>query len=89
MAWRLSKYTARVELAQGLRRRGFYVRWHAYEFLLGYRGRLVGTLLLEPSRGKATLYCRRGTPLEEVRGAVEEALGEVAGAVELDVVEVG
>lgn len=89
MAWKLSKVTARIELAQKLRERGFHVRWHAYEFLLGYRGRLIGTLLLEPSRGRATLYCRRGTPLAEVERALREAVGEVAGGVELEVVEVG
>ena len=89
MAWRLSKPAARIELARRLRERGFYVRWHAYEFLLGYRGRLVGTLFLEPSKGRATLYCRRGAPLTEIERALREALSEVAGGVELEVNEVG
>jgi hypothetical protein len=89
MAWRLSRFAARIELARKLRDKGFYIRWHAYEFLLGYRGRLVGTLFLEPSKGRATLYCRRGAPLTEIERALREALSEVAGGVELEVNEVG
>jgi hypothetical protein len=89
MAWRLSKFAARIELVRKLRDRGFYVRWHAYEFLLGYRGRLVGALFLEPSKGRATLYCKRGAPLAEIQRAPREALSEVAGGVELEVNEVG
>mgnify|MGYP000417190371 CR=1 FL=1 len=89
MAWRLSKFAARIELARKLRERGFYVRWHAYEFLLGYRGRLIGTLFLEPSKGRATLYCKRGAPLAEIERALREALSEVAGGVKLEVKEVG
>jgi len=89
VAWRLSSVAARIELARKLRERGFYVRWHAYEFLLGYRGQLVGTLLLEPSRGRATLYCTKGAPLAEIERALREAVGEVAGGVKLEVVEAG
>lgn len=89
MAWRLSGVAARIELARKLRERGFYVRWHAYEFLLGYRGRLVGTLFLEPSRRRATLYCKRGAPLAEIEQALRGALSEVAEGVKLEVAEVG
>lgn len=74
----------RLELVRELRRSNFYVRWHAYEFLLGYGGRLVGVLLLEPSRSRATLYCRRDAPLEEIEKAVRKSLAAAAaGRVEL------
>ncbi len=52
----LELYKYRVKLAQSLRRRGFYVRMHAYEYLLGFKGHLAGVLLLEPRELKATFF---------------------------------
>ena len=69
---------------QELRRRGFYVRWHAYEFILYKRGP-IGVLLLEPSKARAELICQIGTPVEEVAWEVGEALRTVAPAVQLHV----
>lgn len=68
----------RLELASRLRARGFHVRLHAYELLLGFRGRILGVLLLEPGYGKATLFLSPaagslGEPLEALR----EELGKV------------
>lgn len=82
MAWRLSALSARIALVQELRRRGFYVRWHAYEFLL-YKNGLAGVLLLEPSRARAELLCRSDAPAEAVAREVREALGSVAPDIEL------
>jgi len=45
----------RWELMELLKKEGFYVRLHAYEYLLGYNHRLKGLLLLEPFEGKALL----------------------------------
>ncbi|GEM_PF-4099809 len=66
---------ARLRLVEELRRRGVYVRWHAFEFLLAYRGRIAGVLLLEPSRGGCTLYCRSCPPglVQQVRDALRAA----------------
>ncbi|MEM1509810.1 MAG: hypothetical protein QXY49_00615 [Thermofilaceae archaeon] len=75
----LSTLKSRLALVQELRKRGFYVRWHAYEFLLGYNGRLIGTLLLEPSKGKANLFLIEysGVVIQLVKEAVEVAGGMV------------
>lgn len=45
----------RWELMELLRKEGFYVRLHAYEYLLGYDKQLKGLLLLEPFEGNAFL----------------------------------
>ena len=45
----------RWELMELLRKEGFYVRLHAYEYLLGYDNQLKGLLLLEPFEGNAFL----------------------------------
>jgi len=83
VAWRLASLSARITLVQELRRRGFYVRWHAYEFILYKRGP-VGVLLLEPSKARAELICQVGE-VEEVAREVGEALRTVAPAVQLHV----
>ena len=77
--------SSRLRLVEELRRRGLYVRWHAFEFLLAYRGRIAGVLLLEPSRGSCTLYCR-SCPADLVK-QVEEALAEAGVNAALRVVE--
>ncbi len=38
----------RYELLKLLKSEGMYVRWHAYEYLIGYKGKLVCLILLEP-----------------------------------------
>lgn len=79
----LSTVKSRLTLLHELKKRGFYVRWHAYEFLLGYEGKLIGALLLEPSRSKANLFLREGS--EAIVRLIKEAV-EVAGdRVELEV----
>lgn len=80
----LELHQSRLRLLQELKRRGLYARWHAYEYLLGYKGEIVGVLLLEPSRLRATLYLRRGAA-GEVAEIVGEALRAVDQAVELEV----
>ncbi len=79
----LSTVRSRLAMVQELRKRGFYVRWHAYEFLLGYGGRLIGTLLLEPSKGKASLFLREYS--EAAVRLVKEAVEAAGGEVELEV----
>jgi len=64
----------RMKLVNALRRRGVYVRWHAFEFLLGWRGRIAGVLLLEPLKKKSSLYCI--SFCEELLGVVRESLKE-------------
>jgi hypothetical protein len=66
----------RVRLAWMLRERGVYVRLHAYEYLLGFEGRILGVLLLEPSRGVASLYLsERSEASDRLVGIVDEVLG--------------
>lgn len=45
----------RLKLMELLRKEGFYVRLHAYEYLLGYNHQLKGLLLLEPFNGNIFL----------------------------------
>lgn len=63
---------SRMKLLRELKGRGAYVRWHAFEFLLGWRDRIAGVLLLEPLRKRCTLYC--WYYCEELRSIVEESL---------------
>ncbi|UNQ73374.1 hypothetical protein [Infirmifilum sp. NZ] len=74
---------ARLRLLEALRRRGLYAHMHAYEYILGYRGRIVGVLLVEPRRLSATLYSADKTP-EELPALVREALAEVDPSVRLE-----
>lgn len=61
------------------------MRWHAYEYLLGYGGEIVGVLLLEPSRRKATLHLRSGAEgRREVIEKVAEALAAVDQGVDFE-----
>uniref|UniRef100_A0A7C3SL05 Uncharacterized protein n=1 Tax=Thermofilum pendens TaxID=2269 RepID=A0A7C3SL05_THEPE len=78
--------SGRLRLVEELRRRGLYVRWHAFEFLLAHKGRIAGVLLLEPSRGGCTLYCR-SCPADLVQ-RVRDALRAAGLDAELRVVEV-
>ncbi len=60
----------RLALLQEFRRRGLYVRMHAYEYLIADEGGFVAILLLEPSEGRATLLDLRGTELTSVLEAI-------------------
>jgi len=74
---------ARLRLLEALRRRGLYAHMHAYEYILGYRGRIVGVLLVEPRRLSDTLYAADKPP-EELPALVREALAEVDPSVRLE-----
>ncbi|RLF18467.1 MAG: hypothetical protein DRZ82_08180 [Thermoprotei archaeon] len=52
-------------MARLLRGHGFYVRMHAYEYVLGINNRIFGVLVLEPWRGKAQLYIHKGSLTSE------------------------
>ncbi len=77
--------SARLKLLLELRRRGLYVHMHAYEYILGYGGRIVGVMLLEPWKSTAELYVREELP-PEVLALLRGALREVDPRVELLVV---
>lgn len=66
---------SRMKLVRALRKRGVYVRWHAFEFLLGWQGRIAGVLLLEPLEKRCSLYCISSCEelLEVVRDSLREA----------------
>lgn len=70
-----SLYKYRLELLYKLRRKGFYVRMHAYEYLLGFEGRIIGVLLLEPRRNEATLWLSpKVINSERIYNLINEAL---------------
>ncbi|RLE84441.1 MAG: hypothetical protein DRJ41_03110 [Thermoprotei archaeon] len=47
------KHEERLRLAYNIRKHGFYVRLHAYEYIVGDRTRFVAIVLLEPFLGRA------------------------------------
>lgn len=63
----------RLSLLQELRRRGFYVRMHAYEYLVADRTGFLAILLLEPSAGSATVVDLRGSK-GEISAIVDSVL---------------
>ncbi|MEZ0346342.1 MAG: hypothetical protein ABWK01_07315 [Infirmifilum sp.] len=85
----LELQSARQLLLYLLRSSGFYVHMHAYEFLLGYDGRLIGVLLLEPSRRKATLYANEGLTSQEAIKKLKGVLRQVDPALLLSVIHKG
>ncbi len=44
------KFEKRLELLYVLKNNGFYVRMHAYEYIVGYGDRLGCIIILEPSK---------------------------------------
>jgi len=52
----LLNHHGRWKLAKALREKGFYVRMHAYEYLVGDGRKLLAIVLLEPRLNKAYLY---------------------------------
>ncbi|AKG38356.1 hypothetical protein MA03_02435 [Infirmifilum uzonense] len=85
MSSKLAIAVNRLRLAHELRRRGVYVRMHAYEYLLGYKGRIAGVLLLEPTRNRASLYLVSGATQTDLEMIVEEALRQIEPGVQLAV----
>ncbi|MCD6403096.1 MAG: hypothetical protein J7K98_02080 [Candidatus Aenigmarchaeota archaeon] len=49
-------YEKRYAFLQLLKEKGFYVRMHAYEYLLGKDGKIVGVLLLEPANNRVEIF---------------------------------
>ena len=45
----------RFKLLKLLKSEGMYVRWHAYEYLIGYKGDLTCLILLEPINNKVLI----------------------------------
>ncbi|RLE89886.1 MAG: hypothetical protein DRJ49_01590 [Thermoprotei archaeon] len=46
----------RLRLHYLLRQNGFYSRIHAYEYLLGFKGSIIGIMVVDPTTNIATLY---------------------------------
>ena len=69
----LSLLRTRLALLEALRGRGFYVRMHAYEYLIGDGAKLVALLLLEPWVSKGELI--------RLRGASEAVVKEIVSSV--------
>ncbi|MEM3406446.1 MAG: hypothetical protein QXY18_04525 [Nitrososphaerota archaeon] len=45
----------RFKLLKLLKSEGMYVRWHAYEYLIGYKNNLVCLIFLEPINKKVLI----------------------------------
>ena len=88
----LVKYSKRLELAALLRARGLYVRWHAYEYLLGLDGRIVGVLLLEPTKRVAWLYTAKHVPRaarDRIMSIVSSLIRELDPAMRVEMMQLG
>ena len=57
-AWKLGFRSPmnRQRLHYLLKQSGFYSRMHAYEYLIGFRGSIIGVMIVSPERDTATLY---------------------------------
>ena len=65
-------YACRCELAKKLKQNGFYVRMHAYDYLLGKNGRIIGVLTIEPTNDTVYLYFSPLLTLKETRKIEDE-----------------
>ncbi len=61
----------RLSLLQELRRRGFYVRMHAYEYLVGDEREFLCIILLEPHQGEATVVRLRRRAVNRIVEAIK------------------
>lgn len=61
----------RLSLLQELKRRGFYVRMHAYEYLVGDEREFLYIILLEPHEGKATIIRLRRRAMNRIVEAIK------------------
>lgn len=46
---------SRYELLKLLKSEGMYVRWHAYEYLIGYKGKLACLIFIEPMNNRVLI----------------------------------
>ncbi len=60
----------RLRLLRELRERGFYVRMHAYEYLVGDDRGFLSIILLEPHKGEATILRLRRKAVNQIVEAV-------------------
>ena len=67
----LASPEGRLSLLQELRRRGFYVRMHAYEYLVGDEREFLCIILLEPQTGGATVLQLRRRAANRITEAIK------------------
>ncbi|MDK2463875.1 MAG: hypothetical protein QI223_03750 [Candidatus Korarchaeota archaeon] len=60
----------RLRLLRELRERGFYVRMHAYEYLVGDNRGFLSIILLEPREGEATILRLRRMAVNQIVEAI-------------------
>ncbi len=78
-------FRVRLGFLQFLRERGYYVHMHAYEYVVGYGGRLTAVILLEPLRCRVEVYGVPGIDGGRLR-VLAETIAEYFPGVEVDVI---
>ncbi len=64
-------YRRRYAVLYSLRKAGYYVHMHAYEYVIGDYRRLIAVLLLEPLSCKAEIYPVPGSPREKLESLIK------------------
>jgi len=67
----LRSYRNRLALMMRLKEKGFYVRMHAYEYIVARGGSFRAIILLEPWRGKVYIV-KLGSGVKEIVDIVRE-----------------
>ncbi len=67
----LRSYRNRLALMMRLKEKGFYVRMHAYEYIVARGGSFRAIILLEPWRGKVYIV-KLGSGVKEIVNIVRE-----------------
>ncbi len=81
----LSLYEKRLELLWELKKRGFYVRMHAYEYLIGDGDKFKALIFLEPELERAILKILDDSVVE-TRKAIEEVLFNIDPGIRVEVI---
>jgi len=67
----LWRFDERIELLSYLKEKGFYVRMHAYEYLVGYGGKLLGIIFLDTINCRVEVFAVPGVEERMLRRLVE------------------
>jgi len=81
----LSLYEKRLKLLWELKKRGFYVRMHAYEYLIGDGDRFKVLLFLEPELERAILKILDNS-VARTRKTIEEVLFSIDPRIRVEVI---
>ena len=80
-----SLYAKRLELLWRLKKHGFYVRMHAYEYLIGDGDKFQALILLEPELKRAILKILNNSA-GNVKNIIEEILLDIDPRIRVEVI---